>query len=71
MEILKIIIKEMNREKKEKERQQRANEKERANWMKEINRAVKQPTLRPVEDKEKIEKLKKFLSKHRVERVGC
>lgn len=71
MEILKMIIKEMNRERKEKERQQRAYEKEKEKWIKEVNRTAKQPTLRTVEDKEKIEKLKKFLAKHKIERVGC
>ena len=66
MEILKMIIKEMNREKKEKERQQRAYEKERENWMKEINATATQPTLKPKEDPIKLEKLKKFLRKELV-----
>ena len=75
MEILKMILKEMNRldkeEKRAEERRQREHEREIAR----INRQAKQPTLRTQvqvkEDPIKLEKLKKFLSKHRTERVGC
>ena len=72
MEILNMIIKEMNRvskeEKRAEERRQREHEKEIAR----INRQAKQPTLRTQvkEDPIKLEKLKKFLAKHKVERVG-
>ena len=71
MEILNIIIKEMRRQDKEEKRKQREREKAHDRMIAQINKQAKQPSIRTVEDKEKIEKLKRFLAKHKVERVGC
>ena len=38
---------------------------EKQKWIAEVNRTAIQPTLKPKEDKEKIEKLKRFLALNR------
>ncbi len=71
MEILNMIIKEMRRQDKEEKRRHDKMQRDHDRMIAQINKQAKQPTLRTVEDKEKIEKLKKFLAKHKTERVGC
>ena len=55
--MIKEIFKEIDRERKAKEKRISREEKERTNWIKEINRNAKQPTLRERPTKEQINKL--------------
>ena len=61
--MLKMILKELERGKKEERKQREREEKARQNWIAQINKTVVQPTLKPQPTKQQTELLIKFLRK--------
>ena len=64
--MLKMILKEMQREKREEMRRKEREEKARKNWIAQINKNAVQPTLKPHPTKQQLDLLVKFLRKEKV-----